>query len=116
MALLQDCIYELLDSGQPPQRFFGQLRRFIHSAAVYFDLTPGMQTYYETLKEAGETSFIQLIEQQKRILKTTRTWAVADDLGVEARAALGNLNALVKLEQALEGKYLDFRVAPRWRP
>jgi hypothetical protein len=109
---LQDCVYELLDSAQPPQRFFGQLRRFFHSAAVYFDLTPGMQTYYETLKEAGETAFIQLIEQQKRILKATRTWAVNEDLGVEARGALANLAALVKLEQALEGKYLDFRVSP----
>jgi hypothetical protein len=109
---LQDCIYLLLDSAQPPQRFFGHLRRFAHSAAVYFDLTPGMQGYYQTLKEAGETSFIQLIEQQKRILKTTRTWTVQEDLGVEVRGALANLSALVKLEQALEGKYLDFRVSP----
>ncbi len=112
VGALQDCVYELLDSAQPPQRFFGQLRRFCHSAAVYFDLTPGMQTYYETLKEAGETAFIQLIDQQKKILKTTRTWAVQEDLGVEARGALGNLSALIKLEQALEGKYLDFRVSP----
>jgi hypothetical protein len=112
VVALQHCVYELLDSTQPPQRFFGELRRFIHSAAVYFDLTPGMQTYYETLKEAGETSFIQLIEKQKAILKTTRTWTVDQDLGVEVRAAMGNLAALVKLELALEGKYLDFRVSP----
>ena len=109
---LQDCVYELLDSAQPPARFFGQWRRFLHSAAVYFDITPGMQTYYETLKEAGETTFIQLIEQQKRVLKTTRTYAVHEDLGVEARSALAGLSTLLKLEQALEGKYLDFRVSP----
>ncbi len=112
VVALQDCVYELLDSAQPPQRFFGQLRRFTHSAAVYFDLTPGMQTYYETLKEAGETAFTQLIEQQKRIMRTTRTWSLNEDLGVEIRSALANLGALLRLEQALEGKYLDFRVSP----
>ena len=112
VVALQDCVYELLDSAQPPQRFFGQLRRFTHSAAVFFDLTPGMQTYYETLKEAGETAFTQLIEQQKRILRTTRTWSLNEDLGAEVRSSLANLGALLRLEQALEGKYLDFRVSP----
>lgn len=112
VVALQDCVYELFDSAQPPQRFFGQLRRFTHSAAVFFDLTPGMQTYYETLKEAGETAFTQLIEQQKRILKTSRTWSLNEDLGAEVRSALANLGALLRLEQALEGKYLDFRVSP----
>jgi hypothetical protein len=111
VVALQDCVYELLDSAQPPDRFFGRLRRFFHAAAVYFDLTPGMQIYYEILKQAGETTFLQLIEQQKRILQTTRSLVVRDDLGVESRTALAHLSALLKLEQALEGKYLDFRVS-----
>lgn len=113
VASLEDCVYEALDYTQTPQRFFGQLRRFVHSAAVAFDLTPGMQTYYETLKEAGETEFIQLINQQKRVLRTTRTWKVNEDLGVEVRGALASLGALNKLERALEGKYIDFRVSPQ---
>jgi hypothetical protein len=113
VAALQDLVYELLDYAQPPQRFFGQLRKFLHSAAVYFDLTPGLQTYYDTLKEVGETEFIQLINQQKRILRMTRTWRVQDDLGVEVRSALASLAALQRLERALEGKYVDFRVSPQ---
>jgi hypothetical protein len=113
VAALQDLVYELLDYAQPPQRFFGQLRKFLHSAAVYFDLTPGLQTYYDTLKEVGETEFIQLINQQKRILRMTRSWRVQDDLGVEVRSALGSLAALQRLERALEGKYVDFRVSPQ---
>ena len=111
VAALQSCVYELLDSTQPPQKFFGHLRRFFHSAAVYFDLTPGMQSYYNTLKEAGETAFIQLIEQQKQVLKTTRSLAIQEDLGIEVRSALTQLGALLRLEQALEGKYLDFHVS-----
>jgi hypothetical protein len=113
VAALQDLVYELLDYAQPPQRFFGQLRKFLHSAAVYFDLTPGLQTYYDTLKEVGETEFIQLINQQKRILRMTRTWRVQDDLGIEVRSALASLAALQRLERALEGKYVDFRVSPQ---
>ncbi|MFZ5926515.1 MAG: hypothetical protein ACOYX1_03605 [Acidobacteriota bacterium] len=113
VAALQDLVYELLDYAQPPQRFFGQLRKFLHAAAVYFDLTPGLQTYYDTLKEVGETEFIQLINQQKRILRMTRTWRVQDDLGIEVRSALASLAALQRLERALEGKYVDFRVSPQ---
>ncbi len=113
VAALQDLVYELLDYSQPPQRFFGQLRKFLHSAAVYFDLTPGLQTYYDTLKEVGETEFIQLINQQKRILRMTRTWRVQDDLGIEVRSSLASLAALQRLERALEGKYVDFRVSPQ---
>jgi hypothetical protein len=113
VAALQDLVYELLDYAQPPQRFFGQLRKFLHSAAVYFDLTPGLQTYYDTLKEVGETEFIQLINQQKRILRMTRTWRIHDDLGIEVRSALASLAALQRLERALEGKYVDFRVSPQ---
>ena len=111
VVALQDCIYELLDSAQAPDHFFGRLRRLFHAAAVHFDLTPGMQAYYETLKQVGETAFLQLIEQQKRILQTTRSLAMRDDLGVESRTALAHLGALLRLEQALEGKYLDFRVS-----
>lgn len=113
VAALQDLVYELLDYAQPPQCFFGQLRKFLHSAAVYFDLTPGLQTYYDTLKEVGETEFIQLINQQKRILRMTRTWRIHDDLGIEVRSALASLAALQRLERALEGKYVDFRVSPQ---
>lgn len=111
VVALQDCVYELLDSAQPPDRFFGRLRRLFHASAVYFDMTPGMQTYYETLRESGETAFLTLIEQQNQILKTTRSLAIGEDLGVESRTAMAQLGTLLKLEQALEGKYLDFRVS-----
>jgi len=110
---LQDCCYELLDHTQSPKRFFGQLRRFLHAAAAYFDLTPGMQGYFDTLKETGETEFIQLIQGQQRVLRGSRTWKLAPDLGVEVRGALASLDALQRLERALEGKYLDFRVSPQ---
>ncbi|MGH9450183.1 MAG: type VI secretion system baseplate subunit TssK [Terriglobia bacterium] len=103
--------YEILDPVQPPQRFFAHLRRFFHSTAVYLDLSPPAQQYFQTLKETGETEFIALIGQQKQELRASRTFEIHEDLAVEVRAALQSLSALRQLEQALEGKYVDFRVS-----
>jgi hypothetical protein len=112
VVALQNCVYELLDPVQPPQAFFGKLRRLFHSAAVYLDLAPSVQQYFNSLKDAGETQFIAMIDQQKKLLATTRTCAIHDDLAVDVRDTLGSLAALQALERALEGKYLDFHISP----
>lgn len=112
VTALQDCRYEILDPVQPPQKFFIALRRFFHTAAVYLELTPSVQQYFDTLKETGETEFIAPLEQQKQILNALPRWDVQTDLGVEVRSALQALDALHRLERALEGKYIDFRISP----
>ncbi len=112
VVALQNCVYDLLDPVQSPQSFFGQLHRFLHNAAAYLDLSPPVQQYFESLKETGETEFIPLVEQQKKILLSSRTWNVHQDLAVEVRSAMQSLGSLKRLEQALEGKYIDFRLSP----
>lgn len=112
VVALQNCVYELLDPVQAPQAFFGKLRRFFHSAAVYLDLAPSVQHYFNTLKDTGETEFIALIDQQKKLLRSTRSWAIHDDLAVEVREVVSSIAALQRLERALEGKYLDFHFSP----
>lgn len=109
---LQETAYQVLDRTQSPERFFGSIRKLLHQAATFFDLAPGMQQYYETLRETGETELIALIEVQKHTLQTGRTLRLNDDLGVELRSALKSLGVLEKLERALEGKYIDFRRSP----
>ena len=106
---LQDTAYELLDRTQSPEQFFGRLRRMLHSAAIFFDLATGMQQYYDTLRETGESEFTGLIELQKHVLQLGRTLKLDDNLAVEIRKAMQSLTALEKLELALEGKYIDFR-------
>ena len=106
---LQDTAYALLDRTQPPQQFFARVRRMLHSSAIYFDLAEGMQQYYNTLRETGESELVGLIEVQKHTLQTGRTLQLDDDLGLEVRKALQSLNGLERLERALEGKYIDFR-------
>lgn len=112
VVALQNCAYDLLDPIQSPQRFFGSLRRFLHGAAVYLDIAPSVQQYFDTLKETGETEFIALLEQPKKLMKTTRTWTIHDDLLVDVREALSNIAVFQRLERALEGKYLDFHISP----
>jgi hypothetical protein len=106
---LQDAAYALLDRTQPPATFFGRVRRLLHSAAIYFDLATGMQQYYDTLRDTGESELLSLIELQRHTLQVGRTLRLEEDLGLEVRKMLQSLASLEKLERALEGKYIDFR-------
>ncbi|GGG99005.1 type VI secretion system baseplate subunit TssK [Silvibacterium dinghuense] len=106
---LQNASYALLERTQTPAQFFGRVRELLHSAAIYFDLAPGMQTYYDTLRDTGETEWLGLIEQQKHTLQLSRTLRLEEDLGLEVRKATAALVGLERLERALEGKYIDFR-------
>ena len=108
----EEIAYSILDRTQSPQEFFMQVRRLLHQSATFFSLAPNMQQYYETLRETGETELVSLIEGQRRHLDTTRTLRLADNLALEVRSALQSFSALEKLERALEGKYIDFRLSP----
>jgi hypothetical protein len=109
---IESCLYDCLDPVQSPAQFFGHIRKFLHGAAVTLDLNPPVQQYFDALKNAGETDFIPLIEQQKQLLKSSRRWRMEDDLSVEVRFAQNSLRSLQILERALEGKYIDFRLSP----
>jgi predicted component of type VI protein secretion system len=109
---IETCLYGCLDPVQAPARFFGNLRMFLQGAAAGLDLNPPVQQYFSALKNAGETEFMPLVEQQKQLLKSSRRCRVEDDLGLEVRFVQNSLRALQRLEQALEGKYIDFRVSP----
>jgi hypothetical protein len=109
---IETCLYNCLNPVQPPAQFFGRLRLFLHEAAVGLDLSPPVQQYFDALRTAGETEFVPLVEQQKRLLKSTRRWRVEDDISVEVRFVENSLRSLHTLERALEGKYIDFRISP----
>jgi hypothetical protein len=109
---IEACLYDCLNPTQQPAQFFGNLRKFLQGAAVSLDLNPPVQQYFDALKNAGETEFVPLVEQQKQLLKSSRRWRVEDDLGLEVRFVQNSLRSLQTLERALEGKYIDFRVSP----
>jgi Bacterial Type VI secretion, VC_A0110, EvfL, ImpJ, VasE len=109
---IETCLYDCLNPVQRPAEFFSNIRLFLHSAAVSLDLSPPVQQYFDALKNAGETEFSPLLEQQKQLLRGSRRWRVEDDLRLEVRSAQRSLHSLLTLERALEGKYIDFRVSP----
>ncbi len=109
---IEMCLHHSLNPVQQPAQFFGHLRMFLQGAAVNLDLSPPVQQYFDALRNAGETEFVPLVEQQKQMLRTSRRWRVEDDLGVEVRFVQSSLRSIQALERALEGKYIDFRVSP----
>jgi hypothetical protein len=111
VAALEDCAYQVLDPLQSPSRFFQQLYRLIRGAAIYLDLSPATRNYFSILAEKGETEFVPLLEQERQVLAMARQWAMHADLGQEVRRVQAGLHRLQHLEQALEGKYIDFRVS-----
>lgn len=111
VVTLESCAYALLDPLQSPQRFFQHLYRAIRSAAIYLDLSPPTQAYFKQLAEGGETEFSSLLEQERQTLLTNRELSIHDNLKVDDQRIVRALYRLRRLEEALEGKYLDFRVS-----
>jgi hypothetical protein len=109
---LEACAYEALDPMQPPQRFFQIMYRAIRSAALYLDLSPPTRDYFRQLAEVGETEFDFLLDQERLTLLTGRELTIHDDLSQDVQEIERGLNRLSRLEEALDGKYLDFRVSP----
>jgi hypothetical protein len=109
---LEDCAYQMLDPVQPPKRFFQEIRRFVRSAALFLSLSPPTREYFRLLGEIGEVEFVSMLQQETEALEMGRALAVDGDLNVEVQKAMRALERLDRLEQALEGKYMDYRVSP----
>lgn len=108
---LERCANEVLEPLQPPQRFFQQIDRTVRCAALYLDLSPATQEYFRRLGAEGQSEYPEWLRQDQQVLTMERRLAVDQDLGVEVRRALESLSRLQRLEEALEGKYVDFRLS-----
>jgi hypothetical protein len=109
---LEDCAYRTLDPIQPPQQFFQSMSQLVRSAALFLSLSPPTREYFRLLGEIGETEFVSMLEQEGEALEMGRRGALGDDLGVEVQKMVRALDRLNRLEQALEGKYMDYRISP----
>jgi hypothetical protein len=112
VTTLEECAYRILDPLKPPVEFFKDINQLIRSAALFLSLSPPTRRYFRSLAQIGETDFMSLLEQESEALKMGRNWSMHDDLGVEVRNVTRALERLDRLEQALEGKYMDYRISP----
>ncbi len=108
---LESGIYDALDPRQSPQRFLQQLNRVVRSASVYLDLSPPTREYFRELVELGITEFGLLLEQEQQALLTDRELTIHDNLNDDVKRIEQAFERLRRLEEALEGKYLDYRVS-----
>jgi hypothetical protein len=112
VVTLEECAYRILDPLQPPKQFFQETNQLIRSAALFLSLSPPTKEYFRLLGEIGETEFVSMLEQEGEALEMGRRWSLDDDLGLEAQKVARALDRLDRLEQALEGKYMDYRISP----
>jgi hypothetical protein len=109
---LETCAYEILDPLQSPKTFFQELTRLVRSAALFLSLSPPTREYFRLLGEIGEVEFVSMLQQEGEALEMGRGFTINEDLNVEVQKVMRSLERLDRLEQALEGKYMDYRVSP----
>ena len=112
VTTLEACAYRILDPLQPPKRFFQELTELVRSSALYLSLSPPTREYFRLLGEIGEVEFVSMLQQESEALQMGRGFAVDEDLNVEVQKMMRALERLDRLEQALEGKYMDYRLSP----
>jgi len=112
VTALESCAYQLMDPLQAPKRFFQELTRLVRSSALFLSLSPPTRGYFRELGEIGEMEFVSMLEQESQALEMGRGFTVDEDLSVEVQKAVRALERLDRLEQALEGKYMDYRLSP----
>ena len=108
---LESSIYDALDSLQSPRQFLQKLYRVVRSASIYLDLSPPTREYFRELVALGLTEFSSLLEQEQQALLTNRELTIHDNLSEDVSRIEGAFQRLRRLEEALEGKYLDYRVS-----
>jgi hypothetical protein len=108
---LESGAYDALDPLQSPQRFLQQLFRLVRSASVYLDLSPPTREYFRELSALGVAEIGLLLEQEQEMLSLHRELSIHDNLREEIDRIEAALGRLSRLEEALEGKYLDYRIS-----
>ncbi|MBO0863414.1 MAG: hypothetical protein J2P21_33950 [Chloracidobacterium sp.] len=108
---LESSVYEALDPLQSPRQFLQKLYRVVRSASVYLDLSPPTREYFRELAALGLTEFSSMLEQEQQSLLANRELTIHDNLSEDLSRVESAFHRLRRLEEALEGKYLDYRVS-----
>ncbi|MHC5066313.1 MAG: type VI secretion system baseplate subunit TssK [Planctomycetota bacterium] len=106
---LDSCAYETMDPTVHPGRFFQQVDRAARRVAIALDLSEATQLYFQTLAGA-DASYASLLEEERQARSGQRRGTARDDLRESAELAGETLDRIRRLVDALEAKYLDYRV------
>ncbi|HEY0015344.1 MAG TPA: type VI secretion system baseplate subunit TssK [Longimicrobium sp.] len=106
---LDGCAYETLDPAIPPDQLFREVERAGRRIAVALDLSAATRHFFQTLSGA-DASYAVLLEEERQALARGRERRTREELRPALERAGETLTRLRRLCDALEGKYLDFRV------
>jgi hypothetical protein len=106
---LDACAYETMDPALAPARLFQEIDRAGRRVALALDLSAATRAFFTTLAGA-DASYSALLEEERGSLATRRRLTPRTDLRVPLARAEATLARLAELCQALEGKYVDYRI------
>lgn len=106
---LDGCAYETLDAAMPPGQLFREIERAGRRIAVALDLSAATRHFFQTLAGA-DASYGVLLEEERQALAHGRERGVREEMRPALERAGWTLERLRRLCDALEGKYVDFRV------
>ena len=106
---LDACAAETSDPTVDPGRFFDQLDRLGRRVALALDLSSSTQSYFQTLSGA-DAAYGDLLEEERGVLAARRDGGARADLRLSLSRAGDTLQRIRRLVEALEGKYVDYRI------
>ncbi len=106
---LDHCAYESSEPTITPDQYFREIERAGRRVALGLDLSESTRLYFAELGQA-DASYGTLLEEERELLVRPRETAQATDLAVAVVRAETTLSRLRRLVEALEARYIDFRV------
>jgi hypothetical protein len=106
---LDHCAYEILDASMPPQRLFQQIDRAGRRVAIALDLSAATRLYFRSLTGA-DAGYDTLLEEERQSLASRREWSPREDVRYSLERSEQTLGRLRRLFEALEARYVDYRI------
>jgi hypothetical protein len=106
---LDTSAYEILDPTIIPHRFFQQIDRAGRRIALALDLSASTREYFQ-LVAGADASYNGLLEEERELLSERREVDQRQDLRAAVAQADQTLLRVRRVVEALEGKYIDFRL------
>ena len=106
---LDHCAYESSDPTITPETFFREVERAGRRVALGLDLSESTRLYFSELGQA-DASYGTLLEEERELLVKPRESAKPVDLSVAVSRADTTLARLRRLVEALEARYIDYRI------
>lgn len=107
---LDECAYDTLDSAMAPPRFLAAIDRAGRRTALALDLSTATRDYFQMLSDA-DAGYGSLLLEERGALAGSPDVQVGENLADGITRAGNTLQRLRRLVEALEAKYVDFRIS-----